>query len=115
MDRRKDKRYRLSAPAFYWWSHADGMLQEAQGTTQDIGARGVFIVAELLPPSGAHVELDVYLPSMGLTPRSVQLHGGGRVLRAGEVASSQSGFAAEVVFQTERSDAATVLGSKGIQ
>lgn len=38
-----------------------------------------------------------------------------QALRVGEVGTSQSGFAAEVVLQTESSDAATVLGPKAIQ
>jgi len=115
MELRKSRRYHLTAPAFCWFKRSDGTLQEAQGTTRDISDRGVFVVAELLPFPGAHVELDVYLPSAGLTPRSVQLHGEGIVLRVGEVGTSQSGFAAEVLFQTESYDAATVLGPKGIQ
>jgi hypothetical protein len=115
MGLRKGKRYGLSAPAFYWFERADGTLQEAQGTTRDISGRGVFVVAELLPSPGAHVKLDVYLPSVGLRPRSVQLHGEGTVLRVGEVGTNHSGFAAEVLFHTESYDAATVLGPKGIQ
>ena len=82
---------------------------------RDVGYRGVFIVAALLPTPGSHVELDVYLPSAGLTPQSVQLHGEGTVLRVNEVGAGEFGFAADVIFHTERSDPATVLGSKKIQ
>ena len=110
MERRKTKRYRLSAPAFYCWERADGILQEAQGRVRDISSRGVFILAEALPSPGAHLELNVYLPSLGGTPRSVQLSGEGTVLRAGRSEVGQSGFAAEVIFHAESSDSATVLG-----
>lgn len=110
MELRKTKRYRLSAPAFYCWERADGILQEAQGMTRDMSSRGVFILAESLPPPGAHLELKVYLPSLSGARRSVQLNGEGTVLRAGRAEVGQSGFAAEVILHTESSDSPTVLG-----
>jgi len=110
MELRKTKRYRLSAPAFYCWEREDGTLQEAQGTTRDISSRGVFILADALPPAGAHLELKVYLPSISGAPRSVQLNGEGTVLRAARAEVGRSGFAADVIFNTESSDSSTVLG-----
>ena len=86
------------------------MLQEAQGRIRDISSRGVFILAEVLPSPGAHLELNVYLPSLSGTPRSVQLSGEGTVLRVARGEVGQSGFAAEVIFHAESSDSATVLG-----
>ena len=110
MELRKSRRYCLSAPAFYCWERADGILHEAQGTIRDISSRGVFVIAEALPPPGAHLELNVYLPSLSGTPRSVQLTGEGTVLRVGRAGVGQAGFAAEVLFHTESSDSGTVLG-----
>jgi len=115
MERRKSKRYLVSAPAFCWWEHADGESKVTQGTTRDISHRGAFIFSKSLPSPGAYLEVDVYLPSVGLTPRSVQLHGEGRVLRVSQVGTDQSGFAAEVLFHTEGSDAAVIFGPKRIQ
>jgi len=109
MELRKARRYRLSVPAFYCWERADGILQEAQGITRDISSRGVFILGDALPPAGAHLELNVYLPSLSGTPRSVQLNGEGAVLRAGGAEVGQSGFAVEVIFHTESSDKDTVV------
>ena len=80
MELRKATRYRLNAPAFYWWESADGTLQEAQGITRDISDRGVFILAKQAPPAGVRVEVDVYLPAVSAAARSAQLHGEGAVL-----------------------------------
>jgi len=102
MDLRKAKRYSLSAPVSFWWERADRTLQEGQGTTFDISSQGVFIVATLVPPVGVHLEIEVYLPSAGGAPKSVQLHGEGKVVRASKK-GPESGFAAEVMFQTESS------------
>jgi len=59
--------------------------------------------------------VDVYLPPVGLTARSVQLHGEGTVLRVSPAGTDQPGFAAEVLFHTESSDAAVILGPNRIQ
>ena len=115
MERRKSRRYLLSVPAFCWWRHADGETRVTQGTTRNLSHRGAFIISESLPSPGVHVEVDVYLPSVGLTPRSVQLHGEGTVLRVSQAGSGQSGFAAEMVFSTEGSDAAITPSSNKIQ
>jgi len=115
MELRKATRYLVSAPAFYWWERADGTLQEAQGITCDISYLGVFILAKELPPVGKCVELDVHLPAVTGTARAAQLHGEGTVVRTNERGAKESGFAAAVVFQTESSDAATVLGSRRVQ
>ncbi len=100
MDMRKAKRYPLSAPVSFWWERADRTLQEGEGTTLDISILGVFVVTTLVPPAGVHLEVEVYLPSSSGAPKTVQLHGEGKVMRAGRKAS-ESGFAAQVLFQTE--------------
>jgi len=115
MELRKATRYRLHAPAFYWWESADGTLQEAQGVTRDISDRGVFIVAKQLPPAGVRVEINVHLPSVSSAARSAQLHGEGAVLRSAEAEAGKSGFAAALVFHAGSSDAAAVLGPEKVQ
>jgi len=115
LEQRKATRYRLNAPAFYWWESADGTLLEAQGMTRDISDRGVFIVGRQLPPAGVRVEINVHLPSVSSAARSAQLHGEGAVLRASEAEAGQSGFAAALVFHAESSDAAVALGARKVQ
>jgi len=90
-------------------------LQEAQGITRDISDRGVFILAKQVPPAGVRVEVDVHLPAVTAAARSAQLNGEGVVLRTCKAEAKESGFAAVVVFHTESSDAATVLGARKVQ
>ena len=90
----------------------NGETKVALCTTRDISHCGAFIVSEF---PGAHIEVDVYLPPVGLTARSVQLHGEGTVLRVSPTGTDQPGFAAEVLFHIESSDAAVILGPNRIQ
>jgi hypothetical protein len=115
MELRKARRYRLSEPVSYCWERADGTLQEAQAITHDISDRGVFILAKELPLPGARIELDVHLHGVTGTSRSAQLHGEGTVVRTSGRGTEVSGFAATVIFHTENSDTAPVLGPERIQ
>jgi hypothetical protein len=115
MELRKATRYPVSAPAFYWWERADGTLQEAQGITLDICDRGVFVLAKEVPPVGKCVELDVHLPAVTGTARAAKLHGEGTVVRPSGRGTEVSGFAAAVIFRTESSGTAPVLGPERIQ
>ena len=103
VDLRKAKRYPLSALVLFCWKRVDGILQEGEGTTRDISIRGVFIVAQSPPPPGVLLELDVYLSSLSGTPKSVQLHGEGKVIRVSGRQEPEPGFAVEATFQTENS------------
>ena len=102
MELRKAKRYFLTAPVLYTWENEGGMLHAGDGTTRDISIGGAFVFAKSPPPSGVHVKLDLYLPSLAGLPRSLQLHGEGEVVRVST--AGEAGFAAEVTFQTEGLD-----------
>lgn len=78
------------------------------GWTLDISSAGVFIVAEVVPPAGSCLELEISLPSTMGSPSSAQLLGQGRVVRIAKK-NSQKGFAAEVIFQAERAGGVTGL------
>jgi hypothetical protein len=110
---RRGKRYPQSAAVSFWWERANGILQEGQGTTLDISSHGVFVVVTPPPPAGVHLELKVYLPSASGAPKSVQLHGEGKVVRVGRK-GRELGFAAEVIFQTESSGDSFSFGSGGV-
>ena len=110
IERRKARRYFLSACAFYCWERTDGTLQEAQGITRDISDRGIFILAKELPPVGKYVELDVHLPEV-----TGKLHGEGIVVWTSGRDAEVTGFGASVLFRTESSDIATALGPERIQ
>jgi len=112
MDLRKGPRFGVSVHTFFCWERHDGTLQQGQGKTRDISARGIFVVCGYGPPPGAHIELDVYLPSISGAPKTVQLHGEGKVLRVDREGDAIKGFAANVDFQTETSDGTTVLNAR---
>ena len=108
---RKSKRYRLLAPVSFLWERPDGQLQEAKGTIRDISDRGVFITGDLVPQRGAHLDLEVYLPSLEVGGAAVKLHGEGTVIRV-DREGVPKGFAAAVAFQTEAASGPTVVNPK---
>lgn len=104
MNLRKAERYSVKAAVSFWWD-SDGEVQEAGGTTRDISSYGVFVVSTLLPPIGEYLEIDVYLPSLPGTEKSIEMHGGGKVVRA-STEGSETGFAAQIeLWQTEQTRA----------
>jgi PilZ domain len=106
---RKSKRYRVLAPVTFLWERPDGLLQEGKGTIRDISDRGVFITGDLVPQRGAHLDLEVYLPSLEAGAGAVQLHGEGTVIRVDRGEGVTTGFAAAVAFQTESASGPTVV------
>jgi hypothetical protein len=115
VDLRKSRRYSLSAPAVFLWERPDGLLQEGEGTIRDIGDRGVFILGDLAPPLGGHVDVDVYLPCLEPGRNAVRLHGEGTVIRVDRDPDGIQGFAATVAFQTEAASGPTVVNPRTVQ
>jgi hypothetical protein len=103
---RKTKRYPLSAPVYFLWATQDGKPQCGRGVTRDINTFGVYVLADVLPPVGALVQMEIALPKLRDTGSGMQLHGEGVVLR-GEphgstgAGSNEAGFAASVQFYPE--------------
>lgn len=112
---RKSRRYRLNADASFSWVRPDGLMQEGNGTIRDISDRGVFVHGEVIPPAGARLDVDVYLPSLESGGSSVHLHGEGIVVRVARPAETSRGFAATVSFQTEGASGTTVVNPRDIQ
>jgi len=111
---RRAKRYPLRVPVTFWLERGDG-ISKAQGTTRDISYRGVFIVSDLLPLVGAHLDVEVYLPSMSAPSNLVELHGEGKVVRTSRRRGSESGFAAEAVFRMAEGSAGSIVsGAEGL-
>jgi hypothetical protein len=108
---RKSRRYRLQAPVSFLWERPDGQLQQGKGTIRDISDRGVFVTGELLPERGAHLDMDVYLPSLEVGGAAVKLHGEGTVVRI-DKEGVPKGFAAAVAFQTEAASGPTVVNPR---
>jgi len=103
-DLRRDRRYRMSVAVTFCWDPGDGVLREGSGTTLDISSRGAFVITDLVPRAGGRLELEVHLKPTGRESRFVCFRGEGKVVRTTKN-GSESGFAAEVLFQTQGSDA----------
>ena len=114
IEHRRSRRYQLQAPASFLWERPDGLLREGKGEIRDISDRGVFVSADVVPPPGAHLDVDVYLPSLEVGAGAVRLHGEGTVLRVEREANSTKGFAAAVAFQTEAASGPTVVNPREI-
>jgi PilZ domain len=112
---RKSRRYRLLAPVSFTWAQSDGLLREGRGTIRDISDRGLYVSGEIVPPAGAHLEVDVYLPSLEVGGGAVQLHGEGTVVRVDREAEGIKGFAGAVAFQTETASGPTVVNPGDVQ
>jgi hypothetical protein len=103
VDLRKAKRYPMHAAVIFFWDPGTGILQEGQGTTLDLSSRGVLVITEMTPRVGGQLELEIYLRSPGRESKLVCFHGEGKVVRR-VTRGRESGFAAEVLFQTEDPD-----------
>src|ERR1700753_1705852 len=100
VEHRRSRRFRISAPVFFCWMDEEGTLRERSGTTRDVSMVGAFIVADVVPPLGAPVGVDIYLPA-DVSGRVVELHGEGKVARVEASGETGSGFAAAAMFQTQ--------------
>jgi len=112
---RKSRRYRPSAPACFSWEGWDGLLKEGKGTIRDISDRGVFVLGEVAPPVGAHLDVDVYLPSLKTGGGAAELHGEGTVVRVDRQAEGIRGFAAVMAFRTEVPSTSSVVDAGKLQ
>jgi hypothetical protein len=106
---RKKNRYRLSAPAFFFWAPQNGPPRSGEGMTRDVNATGVYIIADETPPVGALVQMDIVFPNMAGGEPGPRLTGEGVVLRVDPRSNrmadaSNCGFAASVQFYPEPSE-----------
>lgn len=112
---RRSRRYRLPAPASFLWESPDGSLQQSSGTIRDISDRGAFVTADVVPPTGAHLDVDVHLPSLESGSGAMHLHGEGTVVRVDLQVEGIRGFAAALAFQTEAGSWPTVVSPGKLQ
>jgi hypothetical protein len=95
MELRRELRYRLDAPAFFFWESAEHKRFQSEGITRDISVFGAFIVTATCPPVDAPIQVEVVLPSLtGLKP-VIRVSGAARVLRVehSSKGEGENGFA----------------------
>jgi hypothetical protein len=92
---RRGLRYRLDAPALFFWEHAFHMRLQGEGTTRDVSVRGAFIATATCPPVKTLVRVDLILPSLAGTKTEIRIQGEARVIRVQHLWGEQgeNGFA----------------------
>jgi len=93
---RKTVRYRLQVPAVSRWKDKkNGDEQSVKGRTRDISTSGAFIYAQVCPPEGVTVKVDIVLATIPNSLRCLRLNAQGRVVRFEELTSGggERGFA----------------------
>ena len=95
-ERRTALRYPLRLPVVFSWQDEDGRIQGCDGYSRDLGSRGIYVYAELVPPLGVSVEMNVFLPRPEHSSRPSEIHAIGRVVRSERQGSPArgNGFAA---------------------
>ena len=95
MERRGATRFRLRLAVVFSWRDEQGIVQGSEGWSRDLSSRGIYVRADMLPPVGTAVEMNVFLPEPGYQIRAAELHAKGPVVRIDRHAGTQSsGFAA---------------------
>jgi hypothetical protein len=104
IEMRKVARYRLVTKVSFMWALQCGQSLSGEGITRNINISGVYIMTDGLPPVGAFIQMDIFLPNLTDAGSGMQLYGEGVVLRAEprDADSSESGFAASVQFYPRR-------------
>jgi hypothetical protein len=95
-ERRTALRYPLRLPVVFSWQDDAGRVHGCDGYCRDLGSRGIYVTAHLVPPLGASVEMNVFLPRPGHSTRPSEILAIGRVVRSEskDPASDVPGFAA---------------------
>jgi hypothetical protein len=96
LDRRRQIRFELRAPALFWWNDRDGIVLKGQGFTRDISSHGVYCYAESLPPTDIDIHIDILFSSFLEGQHPLQLSAKARVTRTERRASDDrlGGFVA---------------------
>jgi hypothetical protein len=86
----------LRLPVVFSWQDDAGRVHGCDGYCRDLGSRGIYVTAQLVPPLGASVEMNVFLPRPGHSTRPSEIHAIGRVIRSEQrtPVSELPGFAA---------------------
>lgn len=116
MERRGATRFRLRLAVVFSWRDEQGIVQGSEGWSRDLSSRGIYVRADIVPPVGVAVEMNVFLPEPGYQIRAAEIHAKGLVVRVDRRAGTQSsGFAAmnhTVLLRESSEQAARDKGSQ---
>jgi hypothetical protein len=94
-ERRTALRYPLRLPVVFSWQDEHGKIQGSDGYCRDLGSRGIYVLANSVPPLGVAIEMNVFLPRPEHSARPSEIQAVGRVVRS-ELGAAEAicGFAA---------------------
>ena len=92
---RRALRYRLDAPALFFWENAFLRRLQGEGTTRDVSVLGAFIATPTCPPIQSQVRVELILPSLAGMKTEIRIRGQARVIRVEHSRGGQgeNGFA----------------------
>jgi PilZ domain-containing protein len=91
---RRAVRYPIKAPAMFTWQGSVDRLQ-GEGVTRDISGLGAYVRTPTCPPPGITLQMEILLPPIEPTGKSVRVATEGRVIRVEGPAAGEAhgGFA----------------------
>lgn len=92
MELRKEFRYRLEAPAFFFWEGGKETRFYGEGITRDISLQGAYIVTGTNPPPRCSLQLDLLLPPISGVDALLRISGKVRVVRVDLRSGKNSGI-----------------------
>jgi hypothetical protein len=94
LERREHIRYGVRALVDFEWMD-EGVSRRGQGKTRDISTKGMFIYADIYPPTKADLLVDVSFRDVSSIPTNLQLRAKGLVIRVESATEpgSKQGFA----------------------
>ncbi len=81
MELRGAVRYRLGAPAVFFWEGAHGNRLQGEGVTRDISLSGAFLVSATSPPAKATIQIEIILPPLHNGAPRVRIQAEAQVVR----------------------------------
>jgi hypothetical protein len=92
---RRELRYRLDAPALFFWENTFHRRLQGEGTTRDVSVLGAFIATPTCPPVQSPVQVELILPSLAGMKTEIRIRGEARVIRVEHSRGGQgeNGFA----------------------
>ena len=94
---RREIRYRLDAPALFFWENAFHRRLQGDGTTRDVSVLGAFIATSTCPPVKTPVQVELILPSLSGMKTEIRIRGEARVIRVENSWGGQGGNGFAVV------------------
>ena len=81
MEMRRESRYRMDAPALFFWESAHHSRFQGRGSTRDVSVHSAFILTATCPPVETSVQVELVLPTLTGTKTYICIRGEAQVIR----------------------------------